>query len=246
MTANDAVGVDGCRAGWFFVAIDAGGQADFGLASSVARLWQTHYEARAILIDIPIGMIDRFEGQRVCDAAARRILKPLRHSSIFSPPCRQALAAQDYELACRINHRVCGRKLSIQTWGIVPKIREVDEFLQRTPEARGVLRETHPEICFWAMAGRVPMLHGKKRPAGRNERLNALCRVYSHAPDIYKAALDRYPRKQVARDDILDALANALTATRLETAGATLPELPPVDRRGLPMEMVYARFAVRG
>ena len=43
----------------------------------------------------------------------------------------------------------------------------------------------------------------------------------------------------------IDALANVVTATRLENAGATLPALPPVDQCGLPMEMVYARFAVR-
>jgi predicted RNase H-like nuclease len=85
------------------------------------------------------------------------------------------------------------------------------------------------------------MRHRKKSAEGVAERLKLLQKIWPRSNSLYKTALDRYPAKQIAPDDILDALANAVTALRLETASATLPEDPPTDRLGLPMEMVYAR-----
>jgi predicted RNase H-like nuclease len=117
----------------------------------------------------------------------------------------------------------------------------MDNLLHDIPGARCIFRETHPEICFWAMAGYIPMEHPKKSIAGQEERLEVLQKVYPRSREVVKAALGRFLRKEVAKDDILDALANAVTATRLKEAGATLPEDPPKDRHGLPMEMVYAR-----
>src|SRR5262249_23282406 len=49
--------------------------------------------------------------------------------------------------------------------------------------------------------------------------------------------LSAYHRKDVARDDILDALVALVTAT-LELR--TLPEVAEVDTEGLPMEIVYS------
>lgn len=240
MAAEPYIGLDGCKAGWFAVSIFPDNTFEFDIHQNVGTLWGRYRGARTILIDIPIHLISESGTGRACDAAARKVLKPLRHSSVFSPPCREALSAQTYEEACQINQRVCGRKISKQVWGISPKIKAVDDFLLSTPEAVGVLRETHPEICFWAMAGYRPMRHYKKSAEGVAERLKLLQKVWPRSTFLYKSALDQYPAKQIAPDDILDALANAVTALRLEEAGATLPEDPPKDRLGLPMEMVYA------
>lgn len=238
MAKQWTLGVDGCRAGWFAVALDAAGGAEFAIYSGIAELWQARYNATAILIDIPIGLVSGAGPGRLCDAAARKLLTPRRHNTVFTPPCRQALSAKTYAEACRINARVCGRKISIQAWGISRKIKEVDDFLQARPESRRILRETHPEICFRALAGGHPMVYKKKSPAGQSERLDRLEQVFPGSRAIFQAALKRYPRKALARDDILDALANAVTALNLKSA-ATLPEIPPRDRRGLPMEIVY-------
>ncbi len=56
---------------------------------------------------------------------------------------------------------------------------------------------------------------------------------------VVKTALDQYSRKQLARDDIHDALANAVTAARLDASMETLPLEPIRDMLGLPMQMVY-------
>ena len=242
--ARACIGVDGCRAGWFSVAIYNDGRYALDCHGAIDDLWRKGRRARVILIDIPIGLLSENGTGRTVEALARALLKPRRHASVFSPPCREALAAATYEEACRINQMVCGRKISIQTWHIMPKIKAVDDFLKAIPEAQGILRETHPEICFRALAGGVPMTHSKKSAEGRKERLRLLQQAYPHARTLYAAARDRFPRQDVARDDIIDALVNAVTATHLATAGATLPDYPPLDRRGLPMEMVYARPVV--
>ena len=236
-----SMGVDGCRAGWFSISIDAEADPKFGVFEDIHLLWAAWPQAEAILIDIPIGLISGSGSLRACDVAARNVLKPRRHSSVFAPPCREALSARSYQEACRINHRVCGRKVSIQTWAIASKIKEVDDFLQSTPAARAVFREAHPEIGFWALADYTPMGYSKKRPPGVAERLHLLQKAYPKSNAIYHAALDCYPRKDLARDDILDALVNAVTASRLDDL-ATLPKDPPKDNRRLPMEIVYARF----
>ena len=59
---------------------------------------------------------------------------------------------------------------------------------------------------------------------------------------MYNGLADSFPRNRVAKDDILDALAAAVTGW-LAGSGrgklATLPSEPPKDAKGLPMEMVY-------
>jgi predicted RNase H-like nuclease/diadenosine tetraphosphate (Ap4A) HIT family hydrolase len=234
------VGVDGCRAGWFFVSAGPVEAIEFGVFETMDELWGNYGDAELILVDIPIGLQSRGSPPRSCDEAARKLLRPRRHSSVFSPPCREALSARTYAQACRINQEITGRKISIQAWRISAKIRQVDELLRHHTDARGRLRETHPEVCFRALAGGEPMPHAKRTPHGQKQRLALLVKQLPQARGIYQAARDRFQRKQLADDDILDALALLVTATLFEKAGATLPADPHTDARGLPMEMVYA------
>jgi hypothetical protein len=43
------------------------------------------------------------------------------------------------------------------------------------------LREVHPEVCFWALAGGRAMEHSKKTAAERRERLAVLMRYKPEA-----------------------------------------------------------------
>ena len=130
MPIDKHIGVDGCKAGWFFIAIGPGDELEFGIFTAIEKLWRTYSEARFLLIDIPIGLPSKEIKIRSCDKAARQVLSPKRHHSIFSPPCREALAAESYREACRINHNVCDRKISKQAWHISRKIKEVDDLMQ--------------------------------------------------------------------------------------------------------------------
>ncbi len=165
MSRGGYVGIDGCPAGWLAVALSEDGRSwAADVYEDPDRLWEAHREARLLLIDMPIGLADGRE-PRACDALARELLKPGRASSIFAAPVREVLGAAGYAEANALQRQVSGRGLSRQSWGLVPKIRRLDELLQRDAEARGRFRESHPELCFAQLFG-GPMCHGKKTPEG--------------------------------------------------------------------------------
>ena len=164
----------------------------------------------------------------------------LRGSSVFPAPARETLDAQNYQDACHISKRAIGKKISKQTFAILPKVCEVDQLLQGDEKARVIVREVHPELCFWGLNHRRPMQNNKKKLAGRNERLELIEKLWPQA----KAALSKIygldRRKQVAHDDIADAMAAALTARAKPSKLNSLPEPPPEDSEGLPMQMIWA------
>ncbi len=234
------IGIDGCRAGWFFVSIGPGDESEFGVFENIEKLFTAYDYDKWMLIDIPIGLPYKDNPTRTCDNQARKMLSPKRHHSIFSPPCREALSVKTYQEACETNQKITGRKISQQAYHVSKKIREVDGLLHHSTQAGTIIRESHPEICFWALAGGKPMDHYKKSKEGLAERLEILKHNFPRSSAIYKAALDRYKRKEVARDDILDALVLAVTASMFDEGGVSLPQKPEIDRLGLPMEIVYA------
>lgn len=234
------VGVDGCKAGWFTVSLTEEGHFDIDVFAGVSALWKKHNRASVILIDIPIGLKESGSQERLCDIEARRLLGP-RQFSVFRVPCRAAIYAKTYEEACSINERNTGKRLSRQIWNIALKIREVDMLLSNSELVRLSFRETHPELCFWALAGGHPMKHPKRTEAGFSERKQLLQSVYPQANEIVSYALDTYRPNQVKEDDILDALVAAVTATAGQEKLVSIPEPPQFDSRGLRMEMVYCR-----
>jgi predicted RNase H-like nuclease len=240
MIKENYVGIDGCRAGWFFVSIGPGDESEFGVFETIDKLFNAYIDAKWMLIDIPIGLPHNDMPTRDCDSKARKLLSPRRHHSIFSPPCREALSASNYAEACDINQKVIGRKVSKQAYHVSKKILEVDLLQQNNSRACSILRESHPEVCFYALADLKPMEYYKKTEAGLEERLDLLKQYFPRSSAIYKAALGRYLRKEVAKDDILDALALAITASMLDEGEKRLPETIKKDQLGLPMEIVYA------
>jgi predicted RNase H-like nuclease len=233
----DFVGVDACKMGWFAVALDRQGKWNTGIFKTIGDFWQSFLDAALIFIDIPIGLPAR--GRRECDTQTRKILRQ-RASSVFPVPCREALKAKTYTQACRINKRKLGVKLSIQTWNISAKIFEVDWLMRHDRNARRRMKESHPELCFWALAGGQPMIYSKKSVQGFSERYSILKNNYPHSRAILHQSLDHFLRKDLARDDILDAIALAITARLSLKAIESVPSTPPKDKEGLPMEIVYA------
>lgn len=233
------VGVDGCKKScWFAVILTEDGDWDIEVFPDASHLLNRIDDSSLILIDIPIGLRERGDQERHCDIEARGRLKPKRASSVFPAPCRPAIYCKNYKEASDINEQMTGRRLSLQTWNIIRKIREVDNLLTNREFAKSRVRETHPEICFWAMAGH-PMEHSKKTAEGCSERMQVLQSVYPNTKDIINRALSAYKRKEVTRDDILDALSAAVTATVGVQRFVSIPEKPEFDSRGLRMEIVH-------
>ena len=161
-------------------------QWELGLFATILALWERHADASLILIDVPIGLPEGPGGRR-CDTEAKRLLGN-RHSCVFPTPCRQAVYAETYREACEINMQQIGKSLSLQTWQITHRIREVDEFLSQRDNARRSLREMHPEICFYGLSGGRALSHSKKKRQGRLERRNVLNSIYPQSDEVIHAA----------------------------------------------------------
>jgi predicted RNase H-like nuclease len=233
------IGVDGCKIGWFYTAITQENDWEIGVSEHIEKLWETHKDASLILVDIPIGL--PFNEPRTCDLDARKLMGKGKTSTVFPPSCREALSAETYEEACEINKKVLGKKISLQAYHISKKTKQVDDFLLSNPQARQKIRETHPEICFWALAGGKTMQFPKKKKHGFKERFDLLKKVFSPTQAMVNAALKRYQRKEVAKDDILDSIAAAIVACSPVRSLTTVPEMPGKDAKGLPMEIVFSQ-----
>jgi predicted RNase H-like nuclease len=230
------VGADGCRSGWLCIFEELPsrklGSKIFG---TVADLVVAAPDLGLLAIDIPIGLTET--GPRECDVAARAMLGPIRRSSVFAAPIRPALHATSYAAACEESFRAQHKKLSRQSWAIYPKIRELDDLLRSRSDLRERIYEVHPEVSFTAWNG-ASFVESKKKLPGFAARHELVSRYFGeHAYETIRA---RYPRKEVANDDILDAFAALWTAERIVSGAArTLPADPPVDAAGLPMRMMY-------
>jgi predicted RNase H-like nuclease len=231
------VGVDGCRAGWLAVKLSRHGAWECRIFPDMASLWSACRQADLILVDIPIGLPEA-ANDRACDKAARKILG-LRRSSVFPVPCRAAVFAPDYDAAITINEQVTGKRIFRATWNLIPRMRQVDEILQVDHEARKVIREAHPEVMFWGLNRRRALTFSKKVAAGEAERLEILGRVYPPAKALYFEMKKDLPGQGATPDDLMDALAAAVTGLLSGGKLKTLPETPGRDAHGLPMEMVY-------
>ena len=231
------VGVDGCRAGWLAVKMSRHGAWESRIFPEMASLWSAYRQAALILVDIPIGLPEA-ANDRACDKAARKILGP-RRSSVFPVPCRAAVFAPDYDAAIRINEQVTGKRIFRATWNLIPRMRQVDEILQTDHKARKVIREAHPEVMFWGLNRGRPLSFSKKAAAGESERLEILERVYPLAKALFLEMKKTLPGRSAAPDDLMDALAAAVTGLLGGRKLKTLPETPERDAYGLPMEMVY-------
>ena len=245
------VGVDGCSAGWFTVFLTMQNEKKseksceweigvFPKFSSLIDFLKKRYEQAEplILIDIPIGLKAGGSGERLSDLGARRILKA-RKSSIFPLPCREAVYAETYEKASELNEKLTGKRISKQAWNIVPKIRDVDGFLTENEIFIEKIKEVGPEICFQTFAG-YPMKYSKKSSEGFIERKKTLGNICLFTDELVGTALSRYRRKDLAKDDILDALAAAITAKEGCMYGFEyVPFEPEIDSQGLKIQLVY-------
>ena len=219
------VGIDGCRGGWIAV---------LWRAESVAvHFWPTidHLrevpDATVVAIDIPIGLSEK--GVRRCDTLARREL-PGRASTIFNAPARACLTStQDYARANEISKARANKGLSRQSFGLLKKIREVDDYWRSSSVP---LYEVHPELSFARLNAGVP-LASKKTSQGATRRRELLADV-----GILFEERDSLPLRIASADDVLDAGACAWSARRIsEGVARCLPETPEFDATGREMSI---------
>lgn len=250
-----AAGVDGCRGGWICVLYD-GRRVECRLHRDVTLAEELSGAALAF-IDIPIGLPGPGErrevSSRACDHEARSFLRRAGSrsgSSVFPVPVRDAVYAPDYLTACARNSEATGRKLSVQSWNIVPKIRAVDELIRERPGLISTVYESHPEICFAVLAGRRAPFASKKSRTGRAERLalirelfpDAANAVEGTAADMRSGGEARSTGARAGMDDLLDAAVLAVSAFLClsgRRAITLVPDRPELDRYGIPARIAF-------
>jgi predicted RNase H-like nuclease len=228
MTA--VLGVDGARGGgWVALIVDDDGSGRVLFAETFRQLLRAAGDVASVGVDIPIGSVR--QKVRRADVLTRKLLGP-RASSVFPSPRRACQAeAGDYEAAGKVSKELTGRKLSKQSFALLPRIIEVEERWYRDPD---LIREVHPELSFAVMAG-GPLETRKTTPSGTLERLRLL---RAHGIDVVAMSGDAGP---AGLDDIIDAGAVAWTASRL--AAGTASSLPspgePDEDFGLPVAIWF-------
>ena len=233
----EVAGVDGCHDGWLVVRAEASDPLrllDVSIAPTFTEVLRRTADCEAVGIDIPIGLSD--DGRREPDVAARQVLRPLRHNSVFPAPVRLVLDATTdttpYEKVCAISLSVHGKKMSKQAYYIMPKVRQAAHAMKPALQERIV--EVHPEVSFWKLNSGRSMANRKSSRDGKKERLRLLLQVLED--DLAAVSVPR----GAALDDLYDACAAAWTAGRLALGQAErLPPEPARDSHGLRMEIVY-------
>ncbi len=220
-------GADGCKAGWICISRDlTSGALGVDVFPTARALIRQTPPPEILAVDVPIGLPE--SGARLCDVRAREKLGAARRASVFPAPVRGALAARSHAEASALTRKLDGRGVSAQAWGIFSKIRDVDRLLAGNPALQERVREAHPELCFWAWNGGVAMRSPKTSAPGRRERRRL---VDCHFGDAFDWIRARYCVRDVAHDDILDALAVLWSAQRIERGDA---ETLPADPRATP------------
>ena len=214
------LGVDGCPGGWVGAFVE--GSRVSWHAGSLEELLAL--PAAVVAIDIPLGLPTGAQ-RRACDLLARERLGAAR-SSVFPAPPRPVLAARSHAEASELSRGAGSVGVSLQTWNIVPKIREADGLRDLR------LLEVHPEVSFRELGGPGPTggWPSKRLAAGRAARLACLrtwLPVELPSPRPGRAAVD----------DCLDALVCAWTARRWVAGTATVLGGEP-DATGRVMQII--------
>lgn len=233
----EIIGIDGCVAGWCAV-ISIENSISIKVYRSLKDLIGEYPKASHYIIDMPMGLGDE-NCTRDLDSKMKAKLKP-RQSTIFQAPCREVLKCDSYEQANKTNRLILGKGLSVQSWNLVPKIRELDHLLRTHPEFRDRFFESSPELCFTGLNSGKPLLEKKSQVEGRKKRIEILGSYPNFSRDTISSVLVRYKRKEVKIDDILDAWVLCLTGLLGNERGFEIIENEDKkDTCGIPMKIIY-------
>lgn len=230
------IGVDGCKGGWI-TAIISNGKLLLEKYTNLEDIVLDYGTFDEFLIDMVIGLPSTSEQIRP-DAEARRMIKE-RSSTIFPVPCRQAVYAENVANAYDENVRILGKKFTPLTVGIIPKMREVDSYLQENSQYKNLIKESHPEVCFARLNGST-VLSKKADIDGVEERIRILSKFMEEISfEKIKLCAKEF---KCNIDDIIDAICLAVSANLVNQGEYTvIPESPMADETGLLMQMVVPR-----
>lgn len=224
------IGIDGCKSGWFSVWENQDKSIHSAVFSNLNELKNFFKnESQLILgIDMPVVLSEVIPRQ--ADQLARKLLSK-KASSVFTAPTPEMLNQPNYEKASLVSKRLFGKSMSLQSWYLFPKIKDVQTMIHHEDMQ---IYEIHPELSFRAMNNEQVILESKKTQEGFALR-NALLSMH-FKNFIFEDVRNQHARKDVMDNDILDALAVLWSAKRIQSNQASyLPQAPEKPN----MQIVY-------
>lgn len=230
-----SAGIDGCKGGWMIAVICNGALSLQKAASFMEAVDGLSFDA--CLVDMVIGLQGN-ERQIRPDSMARKILKG-RASTVFPAPCRKAVYGETKEERLQANVEVLHKKFTSQTDAMIPKMREVDEFLQEHPQFKNRIQESHPEVCFARLKGKA-LMTSKHDAEGIRERAKVIAEYFPEVTESWVITMAK--QMKCKEDDITDSVCLAITANLLAQGEAeTIPKEPMKDDTGLKMQMIIPK-----
>lgn len=232
------IGIDGCKGGWITAILEKG-ELRIEKYKNITEVIINYENFDNMLIDMVIGLpsnMTQYENRP--ERSARRIIAP-RTSTIFPVPSRQAVYENSEEVQIKANKQALGKGLSKQTMAILPKMREIDEFIHKNVRYKNVIKESHPEVCFARLNGFVVMTK-KAQVEGLTERVHILSR---YLPELtLQYITEQAMVLKCNADDIVDAICLTVTAN-LDLQGKTevIPTNVHMDEKGLKMQMILPK-----
>lgn len=228
---NRYVGVDWMKGKWLAVEL-CDDEVKYNTFDNIKELCEHYENVESILIDVPIGLPENAEQMKERpDQYARDYLKIKdRKSSIFNVPFRQMVYVKTEKEFWELNENL-GAKVSNLSFGIIKCVRDVDEFLQNYPDWKNKLFESHPECAFQALNNGEGLEFSKHKVEGVELRIKVLSKYVDNVEPLIMTA------PKTAREDILDALALAVTA---KVGYKPIPEKPSTDSTQLKMQILIA------
>lgn len=222
------IGLDGYSKGWVAVRLDENGTKAIDFLADLNGCFESSFTGA--MIDIPIGLPDW--GFRNCDLEGRELLGDNR-SRLFSGARRPLLSYEKREDAHAWAKATDGIGVSCQLFCLLPKIRQVDEFM--TSDRQTQVRETHPELIFQRLNKGAP-LPSKKSHHGIQLRRRILLDNGFASIDAW---LDKRTGMGAKPDDILDACACAVAAKEPSEERRLPKKRQAPDSKGLKMEIWF-------
>ena len=230
------IGVDGCRGGWIAAVLDHG-DMQLKRYKYISSLVEEYPSFDAFLIDMAIGLRNSKEQERPDDEARKEL--GLKASSVFPIPSRDAVYADGEDAQKHENIRTLGKSLAKQSIAIIPKIRELDTFLNDHPEYKNKILESHPEVDFARLNGAVLMSRKQEEP-GPSQR-KAVLSEFLDKKDLY-GMYDNAKELGCKQDDLIDAICLAVTgALYAHGQYETIPAEPMQDEKELHMQLIVPK-----
>lgn len=209
-----------------FIRLENGEFKSAAIKRQFADVVEANQDALVFAVDMPIGFpVDKLE--RKADGLAREKVGP-RRSSVFPALHPKVLAQETREAADKVSRRETGLGVSLQSFSICPKIREVEKVAAKNER----VYEVHPEVSFAELAGHY--MKSKRQWDGFTERRILLEGAGVFIPDSLGLG------GNVELDDVLDAAIAAWSADRIARGvAAALPDCPEQDANGRKVAIWY-------